>query len=81
MGDVHVISVADAVCGSHAFQHNFQLFFILVIHVTDSTVFRATRLSKTYLKVASHHLCGIEVRVPGYRFRGPGFDSRSYQIF
>jgi hypothetical protein len=26
MGDVCVISTADAVCGSHAFQHNFQLF-------------------------------------------------------
>jgi hypothetical protein len=26
-------------------------------------------------------LCGLVVRVPGYRFRGPGFDSRSYQIF
>jgi hypothetical protein len=26
MGDVHVISTAHALCGSHAFQHNFQLF-------------------------------------------------------
>jgi hypothetical protein len=26
MGDVHVISTADALCGSHAVQHNFQLF-------------------------------------------------------
>jgi hypothetical protein len=26
------------------------------------------------------HLCGVVVRVPGYRSRGPGFDSRSYQI-
>jgi hypothetical protein len=26
-------------------------------------------------------LCGIVVRVPGYRSRGPGFDSRCYQIF
>jgi hypothetical protein len=26
-------------------------------------------------------LCGLEVRVPGYRYRGPGFDSRDYQIF
>jgi hypothetical protein len=25
-------------------------------------------------------LCGLVVRVPGYRSRGPGLDSRSYQI-
>jgi hypothetical protein len=27
------------------------------------------------------HLCGLVARVPGYRFRGPGFDSGRYQIF
>jgi hypothetical protein len=26
-------------------------------------------------------LCGLVVRVPGYRSRGPEFDSRRYQIF
>ena len=26
-------------------------------------------------------LCGLVVRVSGYRFRGLGFDSRRYQIF
>jgi hypothetical protein len=26
-------------------------------------------------------LCGLVVRVPGYRSRGPGFDYRRYQIF
>ena len=25
--------------------------------------------------------CGLLVRVSGYRYRGPGFDSRHYQIF
>jgi hypothetical protein len=27
------------------------------------------------------HLCGLLVRVPGYRSRGPAFDSRRYHIF
>jgi hypothetical protein len=27
------------------------------------------------------HLCGLVVRVPGYRSRGPGFDPQRYQIF
>jgi hypothetical protein len=29
----------------------------------------------------SDRLCGLVVRVSGYRSRGPGFDSRSFQIF
>jgi hypothetical protein len=28
-----------------------------------------------------YRLCGLVVRVPGYRSRGPGFDYRRYQIF
>jgi hypothetical protein len=26
-------------------------------------------------------ICGLLIRVPGYRSGGPGFDSRRYQIF
>jgi hypothetical protein len=26
-------------------------------------------------------LCGLVLKVPGYRSRGPGFDFRRYQIF
>ena len=38
-----------------------------------------------YIYGSVHHksdrLCGLEVRVSGYRYRGIGFDSRRYQIF
>jgi hypothetical protein len=31
--------------------------------------------------VLRDRLCGLVVRVSGYRYRGPGFDPRRYQIF
>ena len=34
-----------------------------------------------YLFNDSDRLCGLVVRVSGYRYRGLGFDSRCYQIF
>ena len=33
------------------------------------------------MKVETLRLCGLVVRVSGYRYRGPGFDPRRYQIF
>jgi hypothetical protein len=34
----------------------------------------------TYERESEDRLCGLEIRVPGYRCRGPGFDSRHYEI-
>jgi len=31
--------------------------------------------------IGKDRLCGLVVRVSGYRYRGPGFDPRRYQIF
>jgi hypothetical protein len=31
--------------------------------------------------MSGDRLCGLVVRVPGYRSRGPGFDFQRYQIF
>jgi len=42
-------------------------------------VLSTTEFSKLYLHF--DRLCGLVVRVSGYRYRGPGFDPRRYQIF
>ena len=34
-----------------------------------------------YIYIYIDRLCGLVVRVSGYKYRGPGFDSRRYQIF
>jgi hypothetical protein len=34
-----------------------------------------------YLSITEFRLCGLVVRVPGYRYRGLRFQSRGYQIF
>ena len=34
-----------------------------------------------YIILYYDRLCGLVVRVSGYRYRGLGFDSRRYQIF
>jgi hypothetical protein len=39
-----------------------------------------TRITVFYLLVWSIRLCILVLRVPGYRSRGPGFDSLHYQI-
>jgi hypothetical protein len=33
-----------------------------------------------FITLVMHHLCGLVVRGPGYRSRGPVLDSRRYQI-
>jgi hypothetical protein len=44
--------------------------------LADSYVGRNVTLTLTL-----DRLCGLVVRVPGYRSKGLGFDSRHYQIF
>jgi hypothetical protein len=38
-------------------------------------------MSFIHFSAWTDRLCGLVVRVPGYRSRGPGVDSPRYQIF
>ena len=50
--------------------------YILYIYSTNKIL---NILNMVY--TLSDRLCGLVVRVSGYRYRGPGFDPRRYQIF
>jgi len=52
------------------FPHTKKPWYVLITWEYFDTVF-----------VLCDHLCGLVVRVSGYRYRGLGFDSRHYQIF
>jgi hypothetical protein len=51
---------------------------LILAECTDRCSWNFVRLS---CHIPKDRLCGLVVRVPGYRSRGPRFDSRSYQIF
>jgi hypothetical protein len=48
---------------------------------TSTPSYRSVACSWIKHMVNFDRLCGLVVRVSGYRYRGPGFDSQRYQIF
>jgi hypothetical protein len=63
----------DIKTGNRCFE-NVKQFIIL-----PQRVDRPSKFSFPYLHI--DRLCGLVVRVPGYRSSGPGFDFRRYHIF
>jgi hypothetical protein len=50
-------------------------------NVSDGIFLSQLGKNKVLLCPDCDRLCGLVVRVPSYRSRGPGFDSRGYQFF
>ena len=53
----------------------------LETHYEDNQITAVNTIKFLGLIIDSDRLCGLVVRVSGYRYRGPGFDPRRYQIF
>ena len=56
------------------------------MYLSNTTLFDGIYIYIYKLRGLSPHanydrLCGLVVRVSGYRYRGPGFDPRRYRIF
>ena len=71
---------------------NFQRDLVFMWFIRFELITRSRRryvvkhnlITEVYLMTVmepTDRLCGLVVRVSGYRYRGPGFDPRRYQIF
>ena len=56
------------------FQYTTPLKYIIIIIIM-------VMMMMMIITIIFERLCGLVVRVSGYRYRGLGFDSRRYQIF
>jgi hypothetical protein len=65
---------------SHEFYAEWKRLILYIYKLIEQFLFFSTWIRYGNMKVRVC-LCGLVVRVPGYRSRGPGFDSRCYQIF
>jgi len=72
------------ICNNQKSKMEEKLFVPLFwgIHGKEVTMNRIpVLLNLGFVAPCIDRLCGLVVRVSGYRYRGPGFDSWLYQIF
>jgi uncharacterized protein YacL len=79
---VSPIPKANVFVNTCSFIYLFLIPFILLIHQLICLSIH-NRIFTHFISVIviCDRLCGLVVRVSGYRYRGPRFDSRRYQIF
>ena len=68
-----------AIITSFNVQTNEHLLMNTAIICERNVQLHVTRILNNFCY--NDRLCGLVVRVSGYRYRGLGFDSRRYQIF
>jgi hypothetical protein len=57
------------------------IFTSKILEFISSNIWRIIWIIKlSFVFRITDHFCGLVARVPGYRCRGPGFDSKRYQI-
>jgi hypothetical protein len=86
-----VISLMEMQERCHRHMTSADVFFVVLQSanpVTQSPLLVANECTErkmgrefAYWYAYRDRLCGLVLRLPGYRPRGPGFDSRCYQIF
>ena len=57
------------------------LFWVAFSDRLKYAIIKPIHRNNNRYEVSKDRLCGLVVRVSGYRYRGPGFDPRRYQIF
>jgi hypothetical protein len=57
------------------------IFLIIVIELLYCSENSDEQMYIIRVSMYYDRLCGLVVRITGYRYRGPGFDFRRYQIF
>ena len=57
------------------------VLYSICYHHTETSEWSKITKIHFYKYEIYDRLCGLVVRVSGYRYRGPGFDPRRYQIF
>ena len=73
--DTKVCTYRHCTTVTHKTLYTISTHSIVAFSVTESSINYVT------CSGVRDRLCGLVVRVSGYRYRGLGFDSRRYQIF